>query len=57
MIQITIGDYRIYADGYIPIQEENAVQFYREKSDLDYVPPFKVSADSLSDFGKELLCG
>jgi len=55
-MQITIGDYRIYADGYIPIPEENAVQFYREKSDLDYMAPIKVSADSLSDFGKELFC-
>lgn len=46
----------IDADGYIAISEEKTVQFYREKSDLDYIPPIKVDADMLSDFGKEILC-
>ena len=54
MIQIVIGDANILADGYIPILEENAIQFYREKSDLDYIPPIKVDADMLSDFGKKI---
>lgn len=57
MIKIVIGEKTIYADGYIPIPEENAVQFYIEKSDLDYIPPIKVDADKLSDFGKEILTG
>lgn len=53
---IKIGDIIIDADGYIPIPEEKAVQFYREKSDLDYIPPIRVDANMLSDFGKEILC-
>lgn len=44
------------ADGYIPIPEENVIQFYIEKSDLDFIPPIKVDADMLTDFGKEILC-
>lgn len=55
-MQIVIDDVNIIADGYIPISEEKAVQFYREKSELDYIPPIKVDADMLSDFGKEILC-
>lgn len=56
-ISIAINDQIIYADGYNHIPEENAVQFYIEKSDLDYIPPIKVDADKLSDFGKEILTG
>lgn len=56
MIQIIAGDNRICADGCVPIAEENAIQLYKEKSDLDYIPPVKVSVDLLSDFGEELLC-
>ena len=55
-IEIVINNQIIYADGYIPIPEEKAVQFYREKSDLDYMPPIKVDADTLLDFGKGILC-
>ena len=55
-MQIVIDDVNIIADGYIPILEEKTVQFYREKSELDYIPPIKVDADMLSDFGKEILC-
>lgn len=54
-MNIAINNQSIYAYGYIPIPEEKAVQFYREKSDLDYIPPIKVDADMLSDFGKEIL--
>lgn len=56
-MQVVIGNVNIIADGYRPIPEEKAVQFYREKSDIDYIPPIKVDADMLSDFGKEILCG
>lgn len=55
-MQIVIDDIIIYADDYIPIPEEKAIQFYRNKDDLEYIPPVKVDADMLSDFGKELLC-
>ena len=55
-MQIVIDNQIIHADGYIPIPEENAVQMYREKSDLDYIPPIKVDAEMLTDFGKEILC-
>lgn len=52
---VKIGDTIICADGYIPIPEENAVQFYRNKTSLDHMPPIKVDADMLSDFGKKVL--
>ena len=52
---IKIGSIIINADGYIPIPKENMIQFYRNKSNLDYIPPIKVDANILSDFGKELL--
>lgn len=55
-MQVIIGDINIIADRYIPISEENAIQFYREKSILDYIPPIRVNAEALSDFGKEILC-
>lgn len=55
-IVIVIDNTSIYADGYIPIQKENAIQLYKEKSVLDYIPPIKVDANMLSDFGKEILC-
>ena len=55
-MEIVIDNITIIADGYIPISEELAVQFYKDKSDLDYIPPIKVDADMLSDFGKEILC-
>lgn len=45
----------IDADGYTPIREENSVRFYRNKSDLDYIPLIKVDADILSEFGKKVL--
>lgn len=54
-IVIVIGDKSIYADGYILNPKEKSVLFYREKSDLDYIPPIKVNANVLSDFGRELL--
>ena len=52
---IKIGSIIINADGYIPIPKENAVQFYRNKSSLDYIPPIKVDANMLSDFGNKVL--
>lgn len=55
-MKIIIGDISFYADGYILIPEKNAIQFYKEKSVLDYIPPIKVDADKLSDFGREILC-
>ena len=48
-ITIKIGDKIINADGYILNPNDMTVQFYREKSILDYIPPIKVSEDMLSD--------
>jgi len=53
-MRLVIDGISIYADCYI--SEEKTVQFYREKSDLDCIPPIKVDADMLSDFGREILC-
>ena len=55
MIQIVIGNKSFYADGYIPNSKEKSIQFYRQRSDLDYIPSIKVKGDMLSDFGKEIL--
>lgn len=55
MIQIVIGNKSFYADGYIPNPKEKSIQFYRERYDLDYMPPIKTKYDMLSDFGKEIL--
>ena len=54
-MQIIIGDNTIDADGYIPRPEENTIQFFKKKSDLDYIPPIKIGFDFVSDFGRELL--
>lgn len=55
-LKIVFGKREIFADGYIPLPTKNAIQFYKDKSDLDYIPPIKVDADLLSDFGKAILC-
>ena len=55
MIKIVIGDKSIYADRYILNSKEKSVLFYREKDDLDYIPPIKIDANALSDFGREVL--
>lgn len=55
-MQIVIDNKTIYADGYIPNPEELSVQFCREKSALDYIPPIKIDDEMLSEFGKEILC-
>lgn len=52
---IEIGNKRIYADGYIVNPDELSIQFYREKTVLDYIPPIKVSENMLSDFGRKVL--
>lgn len=54
-MRIKIGNIIIDSDGYKPILKENAVQFYRNKSSLDYIPPIKVDVNMLSDFGKKIL--
>lgn len=54
-ITIKIGDKIINADGYILNPNDMTVQFYREKSILDYIPPIKVSEDMLSDWGRDVL--
>ena len=54
-ITIKIGNKIIYADGYILNPKDMTVQFYREKSILDYIPPIKVSEDMLSDFGRKVV--
>lgn len=53
-MQVVIGNVNIIADRYIPIPEENAIQFYREKSILDYIPPIRINTEILTDFGKEI---
>jgi hypothetical protein len=53
-MKVVIGNVNIIADGYIPIPEENAIQFYREKSILDYIPPIRINTEMLTDFGKEI---
>lgn len=53
-MQVVIGNVNIIADGYIPIPEENAIQFYREKSILDFIPPIRIDVEMLTDFGKEI---
>lgn len=55
MIQIVIGNKSFYADGYITNSKEKSIQFYRKKSDLDYIPPIKIKGDMLSDFGEKIL--
>jgi hypothetical protein len=45
----------IYADSYIANQNDRTIQFYRNKDVLDYIPPIKVNADLLSDFGRKVL--
>lgn len=54
---IDVGDKRIYADEYIANPNDLSIQFYREKTVLDYMPPIKVSENMLSDFGREVLQG
>ncbi len=54
---IDVRDKRIYADGYIANPNDLSIQFYREKTVLDYMPPIKVSENMLSDFGREVLKG
>lgn len=51
---IDIANKKIYADGYIANPHDLSIQFYREKTDLDYIPPIKVSENMLSDFGREV---
>lgn len=55
MIKIVIGNKSFYADGYILNLKEKSIQFYRKRSDLDYMPPIKIKYDILSDFGKKIL--
>ena len=55
-MKIVIDNLTIYADGYIPNLEEKSIQFFKEKSDLDDIPPLRVDGEMLSDFGKEILC-
>lgn len=52
---IEIGNRVIYADGYIANPNERTIQFYRNKDILDYIPPIKVNADLLSDFGRKVI--
>lgn len=54
-IMIVIDDKRIYADGYISNSNDRTIQFYRNKDDLDYIPPIEVSVNMLSDFGREVI--
>ena len=54
---IYFGNETIYADDYIANPNDRTIQFYRNKDVLDYIPPIKVNADLLSDFGREVLEG
>lgn len=55
-VKVVIGELEIVADGYIPVPEENEVQFYRD-TNFDHFPPIKVCDNALSDFGKLVLTG
>lgn len=52
---IDFGSKTIYADGYIVNPNDRTIQLYRNKNVLDYIPPIKVNADLLSDFGRKVL--
>ena len=54
-MMIASGSKTIYADGYIANPNDRTIQFYRNKDVLDYIPPIKVNADLLSDFGRKVL--
>ena len=54
-MSIDFGSKTIYADGYIANPDDRIIQFYRNKDVLDYIPPIKVNADLLSDFGRKAL--
>jgi len=54
-MEIDLGNKTIYADGYIANSNDRTIQFYRNKDALDYIPPIKVNADLLSDFGRKVL--
>lgn len=54
-ITINFGNETIYADGYIVNANDLSIQFYREKTVLDYIPPIKVSENMLSAFGRKVL--
>lgn len=54
-IMIEIGNRVIYADSYIANPNDRTIQFYREKSVLDIIPPIRVSENMLSDFGRKVL--
>ena len=56
-MMLEIENKTIYADGYRTNPNNMTIQFYREKSALDYIPPIKFSEDMLSDFGREMLNG
>lgn len=52
---IDFGSKTIYADGYIANPNDRTIQFYCNKDFLDYIPPIKINANLLSDFGREVL--
>lgn len=54
-IKIVADGKVIEADGYIANPKDLTIQFYREKSELDIIPPIRIHTNMLSDFGKELL--
>lgn len=54
-MMIVISNKRIYVDEYITNPNDLSIQFYREKSILDVIPPITVSEDMLSDFGREVI--
>ncbi len=55
-VKVFIGELEIVADGYIPVPEETAVQFYRDTT-FDHFPPINVCDNALSDFGRLVLTG
>ena len=54
-MRIIISNKTIYTDGYIVNPNDLSIQFYREKSILDVIPPITVSEDMLSDLGREVI--
>ncbi len=53
-MKVIIRDKTIYADRYLADSNNKSVLFYQTRSDFDYVPPIKVDANMLSDFGEAI---
>lgn len=55
-MKVVIDNKVIYADGYIAIPSEKAIQFYIENHFCGFAP-INVDGEMLSDFGRKVLLG